>query len=92
MFGIIFLRILCLCQIDVKLIIAIFSIVRIRIMLIGILLIIKLRIYGSYSIIISHGFISPGLFYLVNLIYNQTNGRLIFTTYNTFFFKCPFML
>ena len=58
-------------------IIAISSIVHIGIMLIRILLLIKLRIFGRY-IIISHGFISSGLFYLVNLIYIQTNRRLIF--------------
>ena len=56
-----------LCQLDVKLIVAISSIVHV-----GILLITKLRLYGRYFIIISHG-----LFYLINLIYNQTNRRLI---------------
>ena len=33
---------------------------------------------GRYYIIISHGPISSGLFYFINLIYNQTNSRLIF--------------
>ena len=42
------------------------------------LLITKLKIYGRYCIIIRHGFVSSGLFYLVNLIYNQNNRRLIF--------------
>ena len=65
-------RVSRLCQLDIKLIIAISSIVHIRI-----LLILKLRIFGRY-IIISHGFVSSGLFYLVNLIYIQTNSRLIF--------------
>ena len=45
---------------------------------IRILSIIKFRIFGRYYIIISHGYISSGLFYLVNLIYIQTNRRLIF--------------
>ena len=65
-------------QLDIKLIIAISSVVHIGIILIRILLIIKLRIFGRYYIIISHGFISSGLFYLINLIYVQTNRRLIF--------------
>ena len=72
------LRIICLCQLDIKSIIAISSVVHIGIILIRILLIIKLRIFGRYYMIISHGFISSGLFYLVNLIYVQTNKRLIF--------------
>ena len=63
---------------DIKLVIAISSVVHIGIILIGILLLIKLSIFGRYYIIISHGFISSGLFYLVNLIYVQTNRRLIF--------------
>ena len=68
--GIIFLRIICLCQLDIKLLVAISSIVHIGIVLIRILLITKLRLYGRYYIIIRHGFISSGLFYLINLIYN----------------------
>ena len=39
---------------------------------------IKLRFYGRYYIIISHGFISSGLFYFINLIYIQRNSRLVF--------------
>ena len=46
LYGTIFLRTICLCQLDVKLIIAISSIVRIRIILMRILLITKLRLYG----------------------------------------------
>ncbi|CAD1472241.1 unnamed protein product, partial [Heterotrigona itama] len=38
-----------------------------------ILSIIKLKLYGRYYIIISHGLISSALFYLINLIYIQTN-------------------
>ena len=48
----------CIYQIDIKLIVAISSIIHTGIMLIRIILIIKLRIYGSYYTIISHGFIS----------------------------------
>ena len=61
-----------------KLIVAISSIIHIGIILIKIILIIKLRIYGSYYIIISLGFTSSGLFYFINLIYSKTNSRLIF--------------
>ena len=73
LYGMIFLRIICLCHLDIKLIIATSSIVHISIILIRILLTTKLRLYGRYYIIIRHGFISSGLFYLVNLIYSQTN-------------------
>ena len=68
---------MCLCQLDIKLIIAVPSIVHIRIILIRILSITKLRIYGRYYIIIRRGFISSGSFYLINLIYNQTNRQYL---------------
>ena len=50
LFGIVFLSIVSLCQMYIKLIVAISSIVRIRIILIliRILLIIKLRFYRRY--------------------------------------------
>ena len=73
LYWILFLRIICVCQLDIKLIVAISSVIHIRIILIT-----KSRLYGRYYIIIRHGFISSGLFCLINLIYNQTNRRLIF--------------
>ena len=48
---------------------------------IGLIIIItffKIRLIGGYLIIISHGLSSSGLFFLVNVIYRQTNRRLIF--------------
>ena len=78
LFGILILRIICIYQIDIKLIVAISSVVHIGIILIRIILIIKLGIHGRYYIIISHGFISSKLFYFINLIYRKTNSRLIF--------------
>lgn len=69
--GIINLRILCLCQNDLKSLIAYSSVVHIIIILIGLILINKIIIIGSLLIIISHGFCSSGLFYLVNLNYEK---------------------
>ena len=48
LYGILILRVVCLCQLDIKLIIAISSIVHIGIILISIILIIKLRIFGIW--------------------------------------------
>ena len=64
----------------------------IGIILIRILLIIKLRFFGRYYIIISRGFISSGLFYLVNLIYIQTNRRLIFINKGMIIFMPSLMI
>lgn len=77
-FGILILRILCLFQFDIKLIIALSSVVHIRIISAGLLINKKLRVLGRLLIIISHGLVSSGLFYLVNIIYSQTGSRIIF--------------
>lgn len=77
-FGILILRLICLSQFDIKSIIAISSIVHIGIIIIRIITFFDIRIIGGYLIIISHGLRSSGLFFLVNVIYRQTNRRLIF--------------
>lgn len=76
--GIIVLRFICLFQFDIKLIIALSSVVHIGIISLGLLLGKKIRILGGLVMIISHGLVSSGLFYLVNIIYSQTRTRIIF--------------
>jgi NADH:ubiquinone oxidoreductase subunit 4 (subunit M) len=78
LFGIIILRLICLLQFDIKLIIAISSVIHMGIIIIGILRERKVGILGGLLIMISHGLVSSGLFYLVNVIYVQTNSRIIF--------------
>lgn len=75
--GSVILRIICLRQIDIKIIIALSSVVHIGLILRSILTILKLRLYGSYIIIIAHGLCSSGLFFILNLNYKITNSRLI---------------
>nr|QBP33750.1 NADH dehydrogenase subunit 4 [Bombus kashmirensis] len=77
-FGMIILSLMCLFQFDMKLIIALSSIVHMGIMTMGMMSELKIGILGSLLMMISHGFVSSGLFYLVNLIYVQTNSRIIF--------------
>ena len=78
LFGILILRIICLFQFDMKLIIALYSVIHIGIISIGILRGSRIGLLGGLLIIISHGLVSSGLFYLVNEIYKQTNRRVIF--------------
>ena len=77
-FGVLILRLICLSQFDIKSIIAISSIVHIGLIIIRIITFFKIRLIGGYLIMISHGLSSSGLFFLVNVIYRQTNRRLIF--------------
>ena len=78
LFGISILRLICWFQFDIKLIIAISSVIHIGIISIGILRGSIIGLLGGLLIIISHGLVSSGLFYLVNEIYKQTNRRIIF--------------
>nr|DBA43866.1 TPA_asm: ND4 [Bombus vancouverensis nearcticus] len=76
--GMIVLSFMCLFQFDMKLIIALSSVVHMGIMSLGLLLGKKISILGGLVMMISHGLVSSGLFYLVNMIYSQTRTRIIF--------------
>nr|YP_010250551.1 NADH dehydrogenase subunit 4 [Cerceris quinquefasciata]QTV22619.1 NADH dehydrogenase subunit 4 [Cerceris quinquefasciata] len=76
--GSLVLSIICMCQIDLKILVAYSSIVHMGMMLCGIFSMMKLGILGSYMMMISHGFSSSGLFYLVNINYERLNSRLIY--------------
>lgn len=76
-FGAILIRILCIRQVDIKILVAYSSVVHIRIILSRIITLINIRIKGGYIIIIAHGLCSSGIFFLVNLCYLKSNSRLI---------------
>nr|DBA43827.1 TPA_asm: ND4 [Bombus ussurensis] len=76
--GMLILSLICLFQFDMKLIIAFSSVVHMGIMMMGMLSMSNLGILGSLLMMISHGLVSSGLFYLVHMIYNQTNNRSMF--------------
>nr|DBA43736.1 TPA_asm: ND4 [Bombus soroeensis] len=76
--GMMILSLMCLLQFDMKLIIALSSVIHMGIMLLGILNGSMLGILGGFLMMISHGLVSSGLFYLVNMIYSQTNSRIVF--------------
>nr|DBA43476.1 TPA_asm: ND4 [Bombus bohemicus] len=76
--GMLVLSIICLIQFDMKLIIALSSVVHMSVMILGILTEMKLGVMGGLLMMLSHGLVSSGLFYLVNMIYFQSNSRLMF--------------
>nr|QBP33724.1 NADH dehydrogenase subunit 4 [Bombus asiaticus] len=78
LFGIVVLSMMCLFQFDMKLIIAMSSVIHMGIMVLGMLSMTKMGFLGGLLMMISHGLVSSGLFYLVNMIYVQTNSRIIF--------------
>lgn len=72
------IRVMCLIQIDIKILVAYSSVVHINFLLISMLTLIKIGFLRSFIIIIGHGLCSSGLFYMVNIYYIKTSSRIIF--------------
>lgn len=75
--GRLILRLVCLINIDIKIIVAYSSVVHMGIILVGLLINRKLGFISAYIIIVSHGLCSSGLFYIINIYYFRTNRRLL---------------
>lgn len=75
--GINIISLMCLRQIDIKILVALSSVVHIGLILSSIITILKFRFLGAYLIIVAHGLCSSGIFYILNLCYIIRNRRLI---------------
>lgn len=75
--GGVFISLVCLIQVDMKILVAYSSIVHMRLLVRGIITISKLGISGGLIIILAHGLCSSGLFYIVNINYECFGSRLI---------------
>jgi NADH-ubiquinone oxidoreductase chain 4 len=73
--GGIYISVICVIQIDIKLLIAISSVVHISIVIGGLITLTFLGISGRYLIILGHGLCSSGLFVLSNLCYERLISR-----------------
>nr|YP_006665904.1 NADH dehydrogenase subunit 4 [Mengenilla moldrzyki]AFC35467.1 NADH dehydrogenase subunit 4 [Mengenilla moldrzyki] len=69
------MSIICLCQIDMKVMIALSSVVHMNFMMSGYFTYFSLGIMGCFIIMISHGLCSSGLFCLVGIIYDRVKSR-----------------
>lgn len=74
--GIIIIGLNCLRIIDIKIIVAYSSVIHINLIIASIFSFSILGFIGSYIIIISHGLISSGIFYIVNEFYKIRKSRL----------------
>lgn len=75
--GRILTSLICLVQLDIKILVAYSSVVHINLILCRIIIISKLGILGAYIIIVAHGLCSSGIFYIVNLYYERSIRRLL---------------
>jgi len=75
--GALFISISCLIIIDIKVIIALSSVIHIRLVIIIFLLINEFRIIICIFIIITHAFRSSGIFFIAYIFYLNSNSRRI---------------
>ena len=85
--GALLLRMVCLRQFDIKLIVAYSSVVHIGVILMGLIRIMLWGFNGRFLIMIGHGICSSALFILVNYIYERRKTRnMIFNKGIIYFF------
>lgn len=77
LYGGVLVSLLCVRQMDLKMMIAYSSVVHIRVMFLGLLRLTFWGIYGSLLIMVAHGFISPLIFYLITYLYDLKHSRSI---------------
>lgn len=90
--GIIFRNIICLIQRDLKSFLAYSRIVHINFLIFNFIILYKIRKFSRIIIIISHGFISTILFFIIGEIYKYNNSRLFYFIKRIFFSNWKFLL
>lgn len=73
--GGIYSSLICLCQVDIKILVAYSSVVHISVLIGGLITLFNWGYGGGLLIIIAHGLCSSGLFCLVNINYERLNSR-----------------
>nr|ALO64417.1 NADH dehydrogenase subunit 4 [Lasioglossum fulvicorne] len=67
----------CLRQMDMKILVAYSSVIHMGVLISSMLTLFKISVVGGYLIMVAHGVCSSGLFFLVNICYQETNSRLM---------------
>lgn len=92
LYGGVFTTLICIRQIDLKMLIAYSSVVHIRVIILGILSLSSWGLYGGLLMIVAHGFISPIMFYLMTYLYNNSHSRRIIILKGAIVFNPVFCL
>nr|YP_008592448.1 NADH dehydrogenase subunit 4 [Eusthenes cupreus]AFY16814.1 NADH dehydrogenase subunit 4 [Eusthenes cupreus] len=75
MYGAFVVGVLCLCQFDIKSMIAYSSVAHMALVISGVMVFNYYGLVGSLVLMIGHGFCSSGLFCLANILYERTHSR-----------------
>jgi len=86
-FGIILINIINLIQRDLKSFLAYSSIIHINFLIINLLILKKISKFSSLIIILSHGFISTIIFFIIGEIYKYNIRRLFYFIKNIFYYN-----
>nr|QFG71637.1 NADH dehydrogenase subunit 4 [Histiostomatidae sp. XFX] len=78
LFGGFTISLVCLRQSDLKMLIAYSSVVHMSVALMGLLSFSQSGLLGSLLMLVSHGFISPLMFFLMTYLYNVNHSRSLF--------------
>nr|AHA52447.1 NADH dehydrogenase subunit 4 [Histeromerus sp. QL-2013] len=73
--GSIYTSLICLNQMDMKIIVAYSSVVHMGLLIASMLTMSSLSFKGSFLLMISHGLCSSGMFFLLNLVYERLSSR-----------------
>nr|YP_010865481.1 NADH dehydrogenase subunit 4 [Eoneureclipsis hainanensis]WGT74390.1 NADH dehydrogenase subunit 4 [Eoneureclipsis hainanensis] len=73
--GGVYLAMMCFMQVDLKLLIAMSSVVHMSMVIAGIMTLTFYGMSGSYLLMVGHGLCSSGLFVLINLSYERVSSR-----------------
>uniref|UniRef100_UPI00315C5505 NADH dehydrogenase subunit 4 n=1 Tax=Sancassania mycophaga TaxID=3127633 RepID=UPI00315C5505 len=77
LYGGVFVSLICIRQMDLKMMIAYSSVVHMSVMILGVLSFSSWGVYGSVLMMVAHGFISPMMFYLMTYMYEFKHSRSI---------------
>uniref|UniRef100_UPI0030E28765 NADH dehydrogenase subunit 4 n=1 Tax=Chauliops quaternaria TaxID=2936723 RepID=UPI0030E28765 len=78
LFGSVVVGLMCLCQVDIKSMIAYSSVSHMGLVIGGLMTCNSVGLWGSMILMLGHGLCSSGLFALANLMYERTHSRMIF--------------
>nr|YP_009306198.1 NADH dehydrogenase subunit 4 [Panaorus albomaculatus]AOP18555.1 NADH dehydrogenase subunit 4 [Panaorus albomaculatus] len=77
LYGSVVIGLLCLCQVDIKSLIAYSSVSHMGLVIGGLMTCNSLGLWGSLIMMLGHGLCSSGLFALSNIVYERTHSRSI---------------
>lgn len=92
LYGSVFVGLICVRQIDLKMLIAYSSVVHIRVIILGIFSFSVWGVYGGLLMMVAHGFISPMMFYLMTYLYEVHHSRSIMILKGVLLFNPLFCL